>query len=1408
MTRALQQLLERGMTPLAQRVEHKALEQLAADFQDWAVVAGHAAELADPKELAPHVVEFLLFRIGEELGRIADMRANQAEFAQRCVHAVTDADRRAHIIDYARELGADKRQLAGDRRAFARWFAEDALTDRFLRRVAAIECGAAFCLRRLGEAAAQALEDTPEERSPWDMWRRLDLEPLLRRVLAYDGDSRVNLEAFRCLTTALRALPPDLQDGAVTTETLQYVFRSALHTRQNVWIQCEALEILQSLSPTSLVTALQTRLAKQRPGDDLFVRRRAVLVAGANFARFPELLDLAPVVAQDPSPYVRQALPKAMRHAPQDKAGNIFWQMALDDPAPEVRAAAIVELKDLLSGLEFFETTVSILCAVFQRENNSFVVRTGLDAAAGGAETLAAQGAQDALESWFRKLAPEIERLHQKAGTLSVRRWAAQARERLWCAWDPEAHALKNAVGKVLRGIPRSRAGHVPRKTLNKAREELFGRVLSVLTQEDFSCDADLDMLGADIVRGDRFGFRWWRALYEFLHPSPDKRQAFKHTIGRLFRGQLRAPSAIMAELSETNVPGEPLFIESEAGWRPYLPLVDEMVASVSGLVAGRSFRIYTAEGVTEIRAPWFPLQCLRAWLTLTLRFAHYAQLRNWREDSAHGAESYIAALGRLGFRIEFTPHRLALGGAPEQRLLEGLEDPSVRRFFPAAVPLFVYDLMPRVRDYFFSVYENTIYELAVFTGGMVLLFFNRILHMSQAMRKARRQFPLVIGGWGTRGKSGTERLKAAMINAYGFGIVSKTTGCEAVFLHAYPFGPLREIILFRPYEKATIWEQHNLVQLAQRIGSQVFLWECMGLTPAYVAILQRQWMRDDIATITNTYPDHEDLQGPAGVNIPDVMCNFIPPSSVLLTSEEQMHPILTEAARDVGAQVGLVDWRDAGLITPDILARFPYEEHSYNIALVLALGEVLGIPPDYALKEMADRVVPDIGMLKAYPVAPIQGRRLEFVNGMSANERFGCLNNWRRMGFQDHDPSREPGVWLCTVVNNRADRVARSRVFADIIVRDLGADQHVLIGTNVRGLRGYIAEAWRDYAAELTLWPENAERDQPDAVARHMAGVLRVPVTGEAIEARLRAMIEGLGGEIDPAQAAALWNRPDELARQFDEAGLGGHAETVERWLARWRKAKDDFEHLLDRIDRASERDAGLDQAFRHLLTEWFHAKIAVVEDHQASGDAVIQRVVDGAPPGLLNRVMGIQNIKGTGQGFIHCWRAWEKCHAYCQQMRSSGTAEIEEGARGLAAFNEYGILCEQYVRETLAILAETPQSHADQMRAEIAVIQSALDTRMKRLNAGLAQAHDAQTGWFDGLLDLAEAFLDAGDAVKRRRTANRIYRDVIHERIGYERAARELQTLQKREKGGWLKTALARQRQRLSAKRNPTRR
>ncbi len=54
--------------------------------------------------------------------------------------------------------------------------------------------------------------------------------------------------------------------------------------------------------------------------------------------------------------------------------------------------------------------------------------------------------------------------------------------------------------------------------------------------------------------------------------------------------------------------------------------------------------------------------------------------------------------------------------------------------------------------------------------------------------------------------------------------------------------------------------------------------------------------------------------------------------------------------------------------------------------------------------------------------------------------------------------------------------------------------------------------------------------------------------------------------------------------------------------------------------------------------------------------------------------------------------------------------------------------------------------------------------------------------------IVELIEAFRDAGDAIKRCKLANQIYQDLIVQQISHDRAAAELQARNSRQKGGWL--------------------
>ncbi|MCB1984070.1 MAG: HEAT repeat domain-containing protein [Burkholderiales bacterium] len=1311
---------------------------------------------------------------------IYDLRNHHVEFVSRFTRAIADREREQYILDYAEYLGASPADLEGDKEAFSRWFGSDAMTDRYLRRHTRAEHKMALYLRYIGNLTAEIMQQQGESLGHAILWHNLNLESMIQPLLAYDGDNRVNITAFNCLSTALKVLPKHLQQEVVSVSTTQYVYRSALESRQAVWIQCEALSLLQTLDPASLSAVLEKRLTNPQTGDDFFVRRRAVQILGENLKDFPDLVKLFLVIAKDPSPYVRQVLAGSISQA--EHQDLIFWlrRLALQDECAQVKAAALLECVKNVTSADLFEPLLELLIAVLETEQDAFVLRVAFKVISDSQDKLSPELAG----KWAQALQPPLAKLHSKAEQIGVRRWAAQTREQLWLRSQPEilamARQLENELQRVEPGD-----GYKPSKEIDTIEEETFGRMLSVLGQKDFGYDVKTDLFQSrTITRGHRFGFRLWRFLHELRHPAPDKRQAFEHTIGRVFDGNIRASSAILSELAETKVPGEPLFIMEEGGWRPYLPLVDEVISSLDPVVA-KPVRLFSSEGITEIIPPRSVHKRLMARVILNVKFTEFSRLRNWRESHQTEPVKYIQSLKRLGFEVTFRPY-----GDGDAALSE---DPAVSRFFPAVAVVPVPDMWERIQHYFFSAYENSLFELTVFTAAAILIFSIRHVYQSRKIHKLRNNLPLVVGGWGTRGKSGTERIKAAMLNAMGYSLVSKTTGCEAMFLYADAYGKMHEMFLFRPYEKATIWEQYHVMNHAVGLHADIMLWECMALTPSYVKILQQHWVRDDISTITNTYPDHEDLQGPAGINIPEVMTNFIPKAGILLTTEEQMRPILSHAAAKQNTRFDSVGWLESGLLTPDVLARFPYEEHPDNIALVLRLAEELGIEQDFALKEMADRVVADLGVLKTYPVAKVNNRKLQFTNGMSANERFGCLSNWKRMEFDRQDFVTEPGVWITTLVNNRADRIARSRVFAGIIVNDISADQHVLIGSNLQGISGYIEEGWEVYAASLTLWPEaipGQEAVSPEQVFMQFAKQFRVAFTPEIVTSRLRVMLSSLPDITDETieMLCSHWQSIEILQEKIESwvnENDDGNVKDILLHHERNLEILGVYETFGSKLQKPEDRQ-NLDNEFRKILYQWFLQKIIVIEDYHATGDAIIKQIANMTPPGFFNRIMGMQNIKGTGLDFVYRWQAWNTCYEACAQMKNRSPTKIEQGLRTLSAFREYGLLSETHVRETVEQVKQSPHAQRESIQAELTMILSNLERAMLQVNAGMTVKQ--QTGWGAKLIGVLEAFLDAGDAVKRRKTADKIYKDLVDERISIGRAIQELQQLNKRQKGGWL--------------------
>ncbi len=1368
-------LLRHGLTPLAARSLRYTLERIESDAR--AFFADQPAALPGPVALT----RFLMQRIPEVAQQLRDLQQRQADFEAKALQAVTDEDRAELILDACRALGASDRELEEDERALARWFDETAVLDRFATQNGELLQTIVVMFQRLGAVSEAVAAETP--------WANVSPEAIVRTLIEARLHDLVSTAALTALADALESDRARSSEAAeLDADLLQTVIQLAQDDREDVWVQCRALDVLaaaegrsEEARPEVLLAVLEQRLT--RPGaneDDFFVRRHAVERGERLLRTLPQASVLIFFGSRDPSPSVRQRAAEALVTAPKEFALNL-WERLASDQEPVVRIAALSTACLMAQRPEMASGLLGRLAARLEGEADPLVVRAGIRAL-----TTSHAALQDSVpelaREWSRWARGLCNRLCSASEHVQVRRDAAAARERLWLLGSDEARAIAELVREDLPAPGSSR--RLPTPQVEAYSPEVWGRALAVLSQEDHCLELERTAFGYRLHRGFRWRFRLWRLLFELRHPAPDKRQAYRHTVGRVHYGEVRAPSRVLSELAETKVPGEPLHDADEGGWRPFLPLLDDFISVLNQPLPGRPVRLHSSEGVTEVAPPRGLWQRLKAYVVLNWRFAELASLRNWSERSGT-APQYLQTLGELGYSIEMRPHEA-----------DGPRDETVTRHFPALALPAAPEMFDRFTRYALSLYENSLGDLALFVGGISLFFFGRHWWQNRRVRRDRAAVPLAIGGWGTRGKSSVERLKAALLNALGHGVVSKTTGCEAMLLLGPRHAPLREIFLYRPYDKATIWEQANVLRFSAKVRCDTLLWECMGLTPSYVDVLQRQWMRDDLATLTNTYPDHEDIQGPAGIDIPKVMTLFIPERSTLLTSEEQMLPILRHAAEERDTALSAVDWLDAATIPPDVLARFPYDEHPYNVALLLRMAQELGVPRDFALKEMADRVVPDLGVLKTYPRSEVDGRTLRFSNGMSANERHGCLSNWSRLGLDTQ--VKEPGEWVTTVVNNRADRIPRSKVFAKILVEDIAADLHVLIGGNLTGLQGYIEEALDEWLEGFSLEQEGRTPEEVITAAIERVGV--ATSAEQAVARALATLTESERSQLD------LPDAPDETTLVSALEGLGldaARAQSVLDFARSQMQDADEAGALIELVVADSDPPGAntLDRC-RKALRAWFLRSVVLIEDYYATGDEIVRRIARLTPPGFDNHVVGLQNIKGTGLDFVYRWQAWEQCSRDLELLASTDDRRRTEGVRRLSAFQEYGVLSEVGVREAVSRAREENVDTGGLFAQLDAIAQRAERAAEATLSAGPSDGEAVKRSlWgrlWATLVDAAEGILDAGDAIRRRKTSDAIYEDLAQQRISIARAATELKAITQRQKGGWLRKRLDRLRAR----------
>jgi len=376
--------------------------------------------------------------------------------------------------------------------------------------------------------------------------------------------------------------------------------------------------------------------------------------------------------------------------------------------------------------------------------------------------------------------------------------------------------------------------------------------------------------------------------------------------------------------------------------------------------------------------------------------------------------------------------------------------------------------------------------------------------------------------------------------------------------------------------------------------------------------------------------------------------------------------------------------------------------------------------------------------------------------------------------------------------VNNRADRVARSEVFARFIVQDAAAHKHVIIGTNVSGFVGFAREALAQFLVETApsrdLAGDLASRRQtvsdrlhkawqrlkigaatPEAAAMELAS-LSLPALSTTV---LRALLAPIGPDetVEQGRRAVEMGVPSTYpaeGRPFVVESLARRRATAAVGLA---------------VDRYLESEpARLDAIFSNAYRQLFEDQLVPLDDSNITGDAIIDVIARTAPPGTRIDIMGLQNIKGTGLDFVYRWVSLDAVERAIQKMRSTRPEERDEGLHELLTHNDWGLIDASHALRTLESLREgAPREQAamfDAARTHIGPIEA-------RHRHALGAARSRSVG--ELLRGLVGQTFDYLDSMRRQSMAKRVVDDLVASRISHAGAAIEMRAIVARAKGRW---------------------
>jgi len=277
----------------------------------------------------------------------------------------------------------------------------------------------------------------------------------------------------------------------------------------------------------------------------------------------------------------------------------------------------------------------------------------------------------------------------------------------------------------------------------------------------------------------------------------------------------------------------------------------------------------------------------------------------------------------------------------------------------------------------------------------------------------------------GIRGKSTVTRLIAGVLREAGIQTIGKTTGSAARVI--LPDG--RETPINRR-SSATIMELFNTARQYVKANTEAIVFETMALFPNNQIASQELLVKGNINVITNVREDHQDVMGETLEDIADTMSLTIPHNGILITAEDR--PQLRERLRkNAEARGSTLVYADPAMVTDTDLAGFNYLSFKENIAIGLAIAEVLGIPRTTAMRGMWN-ARPDVGVVHIQRTH-WKSKEIVWIPLFAVNDRESTI-----ISIESLTPYYRPDATTIGILNNRYDRADRAMRFATIAAKDL----------------------------------------------------------------------------------------------------------------------------------------------------------------------------------------------------------------------------------------------------------------------------------------------------------------------------------------------------------------------------------